>query len=144
MCPNLPSKFVSADNWKSMRARGVSPLDEGTLYVARFNSESNTGEWLPLSMDNPVLASRFGSLEEILVNTRLAADAIGATPMDRPEWATAGPNGEIFFALTNNSRRTTPDGPNPLAPNADGHIIRIHDSANYTGTHFVWDIFVIA
>ena len=27
-------KFVSAGNWKSMRARGMSPLDEGKLYVA--------------------------------------------------------------------------------------------------------------
>jgi len=136
-------KYVSADNWKAMLAQGVSPLDEGTLYVARFN-ENNTGEWLPLTMDNPILAQQFGSLEEILVNTRLAADAVGATPMDRPEWATKGPNGEIFFALTNNSQRETPDGPNPLAPNPDGHIIRINDSNQFTGTTFGWDIFLIA
>jgi secreted PhoX family phosphatase len=136
-------KFVSADNWKAMLDQGTSPLDEGTLYVARFN-ENNTGQWLPLTMDNPLLSQQFSSLEEILVNTRLAADLLGATPMDRPEWATRGPNGEIFFSLTNNSQRQVPDGPNPLAPNPDGHIIRINDTANHTGTSFGWDIFIIA
>ena len=40
-------KFVSAGNWRSMRARGRSPLDEGTLYVARFEDDG-TGTWVPL------------------------------------------------------------------------------------------------
>lgn len=136
-------KFVSASNWKAMLAQGTSPLDEGTLYVASFN-ENNTGEWLELSMNNPTLAQQFGSLEEILVNTRLAADAVGATPMDRPEWATRGPSGDIFFALTNNSQREEADGPNPLAPNPDGHILRITDTGQHTGTTFGWSIFIIA
>ena len=34
-------KFVSASNWKSMRARGKSPFSEGTLYVARFDEDWN-------------------------------------------------------------------------------------------------------
>ena len=134
-------RFVSATNWKAMRAQGKSPLDEGTLYVARFNDD-NTGDWLPLTPDNPALAAM--SMEEILVFTRLAADKVGATPMDRPEWVTTNPYGDVFCALTNNSRRQVANAANPQAPNNDGHIIRWRDSQNHTGTTFEWDIFFLA
>ena len=134
-------KFVSADNYRRMLRRGKSPLDEGTLYVARFNADG-TGDWLPLTPDNPALAG--WTEEEIAVYTRLAADAVGATPMDRPEWITRGRRQEIFCALTNNTRRTEPNAANPLAPNPDGHIIRWRDEDRFTGTKFAWDIFVLA
>ncbi|ANV89960.1 PhoX family protein [Picosynechococcus sp. PCC 8807] len=136
-------KFVSANNWQSMRARGISPFDEGQLYVAKFNDDGS-GEWLPLSMDNPALQGKFQDQAEILVYARLAADAAGATPMDRPEWITVGTEENVYCALTNNSRRTEADAPNPLAPNPDGHIIRWQDSDRHVGTTFTWDIFAIA
>ncbi len=134
-------KFVSESNWKSMRAQGLSPLDHGTLYAARFNDDGS-GEWLELSPNNPDLADM--SLEEILTYARIAADKAGATPMDRPEWTSVAPNGDVYCALTNNSRRTVADAANPMAPNPDGHIIRWHDSEQHTGLSFTWDIFVIA
>ncbi len=136
-------KFVSANNWQSMRARGISPFDEGQLYVAKFNDDGS-GEWLPLSMDNPALQGKFQDQAEILVYTRLAADAAGATPMDRPEWITVGTEENVYCALTNNSRRTEADAANPLAPNPDGHIIHWQDSDRHVGTTFTWDIFAIA
>lgn len=136
-------KFVSDGNWRSMRARGMSPLDHGTLYAARFDDDG-TGEWLELSIDNPALASRFADQAEVLTYARIAADIVGATPMDRPEWTTVAPNGDVYCALTNNSQRTEADAANPLAPNPDGHIIRWHDSDQHTGTRFTWDIFLIA
>lgn len=136
-------KFVSADNWRAMRARGESPLDHGTLYVARFNDDGS-GEWLELSMNVPALAARFADMGELLVNTRIAADIVGATPMDRPEWISVGADNKVYCSLTNNSQRTTADGPNPLAPNPDGHIIRWHEIAGFTGNTFAWDIFLIA
>jgi len=136
-------KFVSAHNYRRMLKKGKSPLDEGILYVARFNDDG-TGDWLPLTMDNSDLAARFASEAEMLVNTRVAADIVGATPMDRPEWISVAPNGDVYCTLTNNSRRTVADAANPMAPNADGHIIRWHDTAKHTGTSFKWDIFVIA
>jgi hypothetical protein len=136
-------RFVSADSWKSMRVRGVSPLDEGTLFAARFNDDG-TGEWLPLTMDNPALAARFADQAEILTYARLASDLAGATPMDRPEWTTVAPDGFVYCALTNNSRRTEPDAANPLAPNPNGHIIRWRDSDQFTGATFEWDIFLVA
>ena len=136
-------KFVSDDNYKSMLAKGVSPLDQGRLYAAKFN-EDGTGEWLELSIDDPVLASKFADQAEVLTYARLAADALGATPMDRPEWTSIAPDDYVYCTLTNNSRRTVADAANPLAPNSDGHIIRWKDSEHFTGTHFDWEIYVIA
>ncbi len=99
--------------------QGVSPLAEGSLYVARFNDDG-TGDWLELSMSNPALAARFSSQAELLVNTRIAADIVGATPMDRPEWTTIGADGDsVFWTLTNNSQRSEPNAANPEAPNND-------------------------
>jgi secreted PhoX family phosphatase len=136
-------KYVSSSNWKSMRARGLSPLDEGRLYVARFDDD-NTGEWLELTIENPALAAKFNSQAEVLTYARIAADILGATPMDRPEWISVAPDDYVYCTLTNNSRRTVADAANPLAPNADGHIIRWKDSAKHTGTSFEWDIYVFA
>jgi len=136
-------KFVSAASWRSLRARGQSPLDHGTLHVARFDDDG-TGTWLPLTPENPALAG-FGGLDEILVHTRLAADAVGATPMDRPEWAAADPTtGAVYITMTNNTRRTTPNGPNPRTPNPWGHIVQIVDGHQHVGSTFRWDVFLLA
>ena len=136
-------KFVSDDNWKSMRARGMSPLDHGRLYVAKFNDDG-TGEWLELTIENPALAAKFADQAQVLVYARMASDILGATPMDRPEWTTVAPNGDVYCTLTNNSRRTETDAANPMAPNADGHIIRWRDADRHIGLTFEWDIFLIA
>ena len=136
-------KFVSDDNWRKMRRQGNSPLDHGKLYVARFNDDGS-GDWLELTIDNPVLAARFNDQAEVLCFARVAADLLGATPMDRPEWTTVAPDGMVYCTLTNNSRRTEPNAANPLAPNADGHIIRWKDSDRHVGTKFYWDIFLVA
>ncbi len=141
-------KFVSDDNWRWMLSEGRSPLDHGKLYVARFN-EDGTGDWLELTIDNPNLAARFSSQAEILTYARIAADIVGATPMDRPEWTTVAPDGTVYCTLTNNSRRGTegnpgPDAANPLGPNESGHIIRWIDSDQHVGITFNWSIFIIA
>lgn len=135
-------KYVSDEAWEDAIAGGRSPLDDGTLYVARFD-EDGTGAWLPIVYEGP-LAETFDSEADMLVNTRIAADILGATPMDRPEWTTIGANGEVFWTLTNNSRRTEADAANPEAPNNDGHIIRTVDADDHLGTTFVWDIYILA
>jgi secreted PhoX family phosphatase len=114
-------KYVSEKPWRDAIDAGESPLDHGTLYVARFD-EDGTGEWLPLTMDNPTLAARFEDEAELLIFARLAADLLGATPMDRPEWTTIGKDGSVFWTLTNNSRRTQKNPVNPEVLNNDGHI----------------------
>ena len=137
-------KFVSARNWRSMQARGLSPLDEGKLYVAKFN-DNGSGDWLELTINNPALkAAGFTSQAQVLTYARAAADVLGATPMDRPEWTTIAPDGKVYCTLTNNSRRNVVDGANPLAPNPHGHIISWQDGGRGTGLTFTWDIFVIS
>jgi hypothetical protein len=136
-------KFVSEKNWKAMQAQGLSPLDHGTLYAAKFNDDG-TGEWLELSMENAAIAAEFNDQGEVVTYARKAADLAGATPMDRPEWTTVAPNGDVYCTLTNNSGRTETGPGSPRAPNPDGHIIRWRDSDHHVGTTFKWDIFLIA
>ncbi len=140
-------KFVTADNWNA-----ASPmpdmLDRGTLYVARFNDDGS-GEWLALDVnENDTLAAEFSSQAELLVKTRIAADIVNATPMDRPEWSAVDPKtGEIYYTLTNNSDRGTPgeedvNAANPRATNTYGHIIRQAETGDDpAATTFTWDIF---
>jgi secreted PhoX family phosphatase len=159
-------KFVSTKNWDAADigggiAAGDKYLNEGKLYVAKFN-DTGKGEWLELSYSSNALikAATFGfsNQAEVLVHTRIAADAAGATKMDRPEWGAVNhANGEIYFALTNNSsaNRTpgTTNAANPRAymdldgkkstGNPNGHIIRFKETGSMaTATSFTWDIFL--
>ncbi len=154
-------RFVSNLPWRQARRQGINPLDDGILYVAKFHVDG-TGEWLPLTPDNPRLAG--WSLNDILINTRGAADAAGATMMDRPEWIDTFPKDLTAIAtLTNNSRRgstppsvNNPDGStaggsarppvdaaNPRAINNYGHIIRWYYRQDWTEPTFGWDIFAL-
>ncbi|WP_137177353.1 PhoX family phosphatase [Roseomonas sp. AR75] len=141
-------KFVSARPFNRATANGAL-LDEGVLYVAKFNADGS-GEWLPLQHGvGPLTAANgFADQGEVLVNTRLAADAVGATKMDRPEWGAVDPrDGRVYFTLTNNSRRTPAqvDGPNPRAQNRFGQIIRWREANDdHAATRFTWDLFLIA
>ena len=138
-------KFVGARNWQSERARGNSPLDDGTLYVAKFEADG-TGTWLPLVQGHgPLTADNgFADQGDVLIKARMAADALGATPMDRAEWTTVHPTtGEVFCTLTNNTRRTEPNPANPRASNPWGHIIKWKEK-NPADTTFEWDIFLFA
>ncbi len=141
-------KFVSDGVWVPGETDG-SILDSGTLYAAKFNDDG-TGEWLALAPGRNGLtpANGFADLADLLVNTRLAADFAGATKMDRPEWGTIDPsNGDVYFALTNNSRRTQAqvDAVNPRAENNFGHIVRWnYENSDHTRASFTWDLFVIA
>src|SRR5690606_10636463 len=116
-------------NWKALRAQGKSPLDHGKLYAAKFN-EDGSGEWLELSIANPLLAAHFNDQAEVLIFARRAADIVGATPLERPEWTTVGPNEYVYCSLT--------DG------HGEGSILRWRDSDHHVGTRFEWDVFLIA
>ncbi|RJG14606.1 PhoX family phosphatase [Pseudomonas cavernicola] len=144
-------KYVSRDKYRPGRSDGRL-LDEGTLYVARFNADSS-GEWLPLDIADASFQAAcasagvsFADQGEVLINTRLAADIVGATKMDRPEWGAVHPDtGEVYFTLTNNSSRTTPDAANPRPANAYGHIIRWNEQGRgHAGTRFTWSLFLLA
>ncbi|MEC9407392.1 MAG: PhoX family phosphatase [Pseudomonadota bacterium] len=142
-------KYVSNANWDPADANGglqagSKYLDDGKVYVAKF-AEDGTGEWIELDISVPALAARFTTQAEVLTYARIAADLVGATPMDRPEWSTTDPNtGEIYLTLTNNTRRNEGDEnpANPRANNSHGHIIRLaEDNDDPAATDFTWDIF---
>ncbi len=143
-------KFVSKGKVKKKREANFDLLDEGVLYVARM-SDDNTGEWIELSMNNPTLAALYKDDGEILIKTRLAADAVGATAMDRPEDVQPNPvSGKVYLTMTNNSARTTvrPDAgetaANPRTPNFNGHIIELTENGDDHGaTTFKWEIFLL-
>ncbi len=131
-------------------------LDSGKLYVARFGDNEASegfmgqGEWILLDKnENPVLKAddaRFPNQAAVLIKTRLAADAVGATKMDRPEWVAVHPGTrEVYCTLTNNSGRSEPNGPNPRTENRYGQIVRWREKgADPTATEFEWDLFVLA
>jgi secreted PhoX family phosphatase len=145
-------KFVTKGRWNDKR-RDPDMLDHGTLYVAVFH-EDGSGEWRALDFNDPAFRAaalekgvEFTSQADVLVNTRLAADVVGATRMDRPEWGAVHPQtNEVYFALTNNSSRSADatDAANPRGPNPFGHIIRWREEGNRPwATRFEWDIFVL-
>ncbi|MBP6018286.1 MAG: PhoX family phosphatase [Burkholderiaceae bacterium] len=147
-------KFVSKGIYQE-DGDNSSLLDAGTLYVAKFldgkasEDYMGSGEWIALDKTtNTTLAAdtRFANQAEILVNTRLAADAVGATKMDRPEWVSVHPHsGEVYVTLTNNDKRTMPDAANPRPANIYGQILRWREAnGDATATAFEWDIFVLA
>jgi secreted PhoX family phosphatase len=141
-------KFVSARPFVRATANGAL-LDEGTLYVAKFNADGS-GEWLQLVHGQGPLtaANGFPDQATVLVNTRGAADAVGATKMDRPEWGAVDPrDGRVYFTMTNNVRRTAEqvEPANPRANNQFGQIIRWREANDdHAATRFAWDLFVIA
>jgi secreted PhoX family phosphatase len=146
-------KFVSRDAWEQgNRSRNRDLLDNGTLYVARFNQDGS-GDWLALAHGQNGLTKEAGFADQadVLVRTRQAADRAGATKMDRPEWLAVHPvDGSVYCTLTNNSARggpgqVVPDAANPRATNTFGHIIRwSEDSGDAAAARFRWNIFVLA
>lgn len=153
-------KFVSAKKYvEGSRRHNLTLLDTGTLYVARLEGNSpteeidgsgalpsdgefdGTGEWIALCTDTESFVEGF-SVAEVLVHTRLAADAAGATKMDRPEDLECSPvTGKVYCALTNNSAREPgqADEPNPRGPNKHGHVLEIvEEGGDAAATSFSW------
>jgi secreted PhoX family phosphatase len=175
-------KFVSSGTFDpSDRAANFGLLDDGDLYVARFDGDSSqaeldryndpatlgqkpddgqfdgTGVWIPLVQGGESMVPGF-TVAEVLVKTRLAADAVGATKMDRPEDFGVSPvTGRVYMAMTNNTRRTpdSDEGPveaNPRlvdetgAPegNKYGHIVEVTETGDdAAATTFFWRLLVV-
>lgn len=143
-------KFVPAGRFNpTSKTANRDLLDEGTLYVARFNADG-TGQWRALQAGENGLtpANGFPDQAYILLNARLAADHVNATRMDRPEWVAVHPRSrEVYVTLTNNELREADqvDAANPRAHNLHGHILRWREqNADPTATEFEWDVFLLA
>ncbi|HEU4811223.1 MAG TPA: alkaline phosphatase PhoX, partial [Nocardioides sp.] len=165
-------KFVSRDKadlsgGSAARARNLTLLSHGTLYVAKFTGDGTgdgvydgTGEWLRLTSDTTSYVDGM-SVADVLIDTRLAADKLAPTKMDRPEDVEPNPvNGKVYAALTNNSNRTTSDNESsPLtsshtrpaigAPlvsqsgNRNGYVLEITPTGGHASTTFTWDLMLV-
>jgi hypothetical protein len=143
-------KFVATGRYDpGNRQANLHLLDSGILYAARFRDDG-TGEWLPLVHGQGPLteANGFRSAAEVVINARAAADALGATKMDRPEDVEPNPaTGKVYAALTGNDRRAANQvvAANPRATNRYGHVIEIvEDGGDHAATRFRWEIFLLA
>jgi secreted PhoX family phosphatase len=159
-------KFVSRAAFRPRDAsRNRHLLDQGTLYVARFEP-GGRGRWLELTHGRNGLTPENGFADQaaVLIHARQAGDRVGATMMDRPEWIAVHPgSGEVYCSLTNNSARgATPpsvnaaagttaagsarppvDAANPRADNVFGHILRWREGdGDAAALTFEWDVFI--
>jgi secreted PhoX family phosphatase len=168
-------RFVSAgtfDDSGTRRARrhNLRLLLAGTLYVARFTGDGDederydgSGVWVRLTSDTESYVEGM-SVAEVLLNTRLAADTVSPTRMDRPEDIEVNPvNGRVYCALTNNANRATEeqtDEANPLfssqtrpalgAPlvtqggNRNGYVIEMTPgNDDHTSRDFTWSLMLV-
>lgn len=136
-------KFVS-DGIFSDGGDNSRLLHEGALFVAKFNDDG-TGSWINLSAAGM-------APDETVIFARLAADKLGATTMDRPEWVAANPfKAEAYVCLTNNKNRGKEgkkqpvNAVNPRVNNQYGQIVRWEPAwGNHSNPDFIWDVFVVA
>ncbi|HEX2132040.1 MAG TPA: PhoX family phosphatase [Actinophytocola sp.] len=165
-------KFVSDDRFKRgdsryAREHNKRLLDSGTLYVAKFTGDSpaseidgsgelpsdgefdGRGEWIPLARGDRSFVDGF-TAEEVYVFTRQAADAVGATKMDRPEDVEPSlRTGRMYAALTNNTDRGPggKEGPteiNPRVNNRHGHVLELEEHRrDNTAERFSWQLLLV-
>ncbi|RYE74449.1 MAG: DUF839 domain-containing protein, partial [Myxococcales bacterium] len=138
------------------RRHNLTLLSEGDLSVAKFTGDGledgvsdGTGEWLPLTVHGESVVPGM-STEQVLVFTRLAADTVQPTRMDRPEDVQPNyVNGFIYVACTNNTDRGKagkegPTEPNPRNANKDGHVVEmIPTRGDHTADTFAWNLLLI-
>jgi uncharacterized protein len=135
-------KYVSAAPYRAGEDASAL-LDEGTLFVARFDADGSL-HWLPLVFGMKPLtpANGFTSQADVMIEARRAAKLLGATPMDRPEDIAIHPHtGEVYAAMTHNPRRLVPDAVNRRAPNLLGYVVKFAPTdGDHAATLSHWEL----
>ena len=168
-------KFVSRDQvhnrpGAAAHRHNLTLLDHGTLYVAKFTGDGiddgvydGSGTWIRLVSDQESFVPGM-SVVDVLIDTRLAADRVAPTRMDRPEDVERNPvNGKVYCALTNNSERGTTyavNEANPLSQsmvrpslnaelrpawgNRNGYLLELSEDGNDAAAQsFSWELFLV-
>ena len=139
-------KFISQDRFiKGDKKHNMSLLENGTLYVAKFNDDMSL-TWLPLVHGEQGLTAENGFLSQadVLIDVRYAADTVGATPLDRPEGVALDPiHGDIYVSLTMNEERVEKNIANPRIKNEYGQILCLKTQKNHASLKHEWDILLL-
>ncbi|WP_410537714.1 PhoX family protein [Streptomyces sp. KL2] len=163
----VSSKRMMKGDSRAAREHNLTLLDEGTLYVAKLTGDSpaaeidgsgklpsdgefdGSGVWIPLATGTTSHVPGM-SAEEVYVHTRLAADKVGATKMDRPEDVEPSPRtGRVYVALTNNSQRGAAGRPgadeaNPRNANRHGQVLELAEHWDDPAADgFAWRLFLV-
>lgn len=143
-------KFVGSRPYAEVLAEGKSPLDEGRLYVARFNDDG-TGRWLPLVFgEGPLTAANgFSDQAEVVWKARVAGDVLGATKLHRPEWVSVDEVTKDVYVTLTNGNDTATTVPRSVVPRAFndvyGSILKWAETGgDNRSLTFDWDLFVLA
>ncbi|MFE2291551.1 PhoX family protein [Streptomyces sp. NPDC059452] len=143
-------RFTGSAPWRRLRAKGLDPLDHGTLEVARLSADG-TGEWIPLTHGSGPLTRENGWRDQadVLVRARLAADAVGATPLARPERVAVHPaTADVYLALAGGvaGGGCGAGGADGCAPGASPHgsVVRLRPAPDgpATARDFSWETFL--
>ncbi|SCL44334.1 PhoX family protein [Micromonospora eburnea] len=164
-------KFVSDKKFMSggstvARRHNLTLLESGTLYVAALAGNSaaeidgtgklpsdgafdGRGRWIKLVSGNRSYVDGM-TAADVLTFTRLAADRVGATKMDRPEDVEPSElTGKVYVALTNNTDRgksgkAAADEANPRNLNKHGQILElVEDRGDNTAETFAWSLPIV-
>jgi hypothetical protein len=165
-------KFVSDKRFKrgssaAARKHNLTLLESGALYVAQLTGDSpaaeidgkgtlpadrafdGTGRWIKLVQSDLSYVPGM-TVSEVLTFTRLAADKVGATKMDRPEDVEPSlRTGKVYVALTNNSNRGVGSNPgvdeaNPRVANKHGQILElVEDRGDNAAETFTWSLPIV-
>ncbi|GIJ75952.1 hypothetical protein SAMN05443287_106235 [Micromonospora phaseoli] len=158
-------KFMKGDSWVA-RKHNLTLLESGTLYVAKLDQTSageidgsgtlpsdgafnGKGRWIKLVSGNRSYVDGM-TAAEVLTFTRLAADKVAPTKMDRPEEVEISPvTGKVYVALTNNTNRGVgsnpgPDEANPRTGNRHGQILElVENRGDNTSDTFTWSLPIV-